>query len=98
MGTGGRSQQGKEVGFRYLLQMAVISLMEAGEVADEDGKRVMETLRDIATTASILLYQGERDVGGSVEAICGTLRVSHIDGDMIRAYLGRHRRVEASGC
>lgn len=38
--------------------MAAITLMAAGEVADEDGERVMETLHSIATMASILLSQG----------------------------------------
>ena len=79
MGTGGRNPQEKEPALRYQLHMATIHGREPGDVAVEDGERMMERLRSLAATANVLLSQKEGDVGGVVEAIGGTLRAPHMD-------------------
>lgn len=53
--TRGQSLQEKEVTLRYRLQMTAITRRRAGEVAGEYEEWVVEKLRHIAATASILL-------------------------------------------
>ena len=56
----------------------------------------MEWLRGIAATAGTMLSQEVRQVGRVVREVGGTLRATHMDGDRIRAYFGRRRKVEGS--
>lgn len=50
-------------------------------------------LRDMMTTANVLLPQKGGNVGGMVEAICDMLRAPYMDGDRKRAYFGRRRQI-----
>lgn len=43
--------------------MATITRTGAGDLADEDGERVIEMLRDMAMMANVLLPQKGGDVG-----------------------------------
>ena len=53
----------------------------------------MEWLRGIAATAGTLLCQEGGQIGRVVREVGGTLRATHMDGDRIRAYFGRRRKV-----
>lgn len=84
-----------ETALRYRLQMAVTRGREpSADVAGENGGRIVKRLLGIASTASVLLPQKEGDIGGVEETIDSTLRVTHMDGDRVRAYFGRCRQIE----
>lgn len=54
-------------------------------MANDDGERVVEGLRDTVAMASILLSQKDGDVGGVVEAIGSTVCAPDVDRGRIRA-------------
>ena len=93
-GTAGGSPKRIEAAPRYRLQMAAVTWAVAGE---SEGARTVERLRGIVTMADVRLSQK----GGHVVRGCkrggGTLRATHMDGDRIRAYFGRCRKVKGAG-
>ena len=56
----------------------------------------MEWLWGIAATAGTPLSQEGGQIGRVVREVGGTLRATHMDGDRIRAYFGRRRKVASA--
>lgn len=93
--TRGRNMQAKETAPPYRLQMPVIIRIGTGEVVSKYLEQTAEMIQAMAVKASVMLFQkgGVKEV---VEAISSILGAPHIDGDAIRKYFGRRRRVEGA--
>ena len=56
----------------------------------------MEWLRGITAAAGTLLSQEGGQIGRVVREVGGKLRATYMDGNRIRAYFGRRRKVESA--
>lgn len=92
-GIRAESLKGKEAPLRYRLQLAAFRRAGRGEVARA---RAVQWLRGMAATAGIMLSQEKGGVGRVVQEVGGTLHNPRMDGDIIRAFFERCRRMESA--